>query len=70
MDRVEIERWIDTLMLGSLHENNTIDQYKQYGQGGPDGSGMITINEFGYVIGEFTGHELDRFLEDSFKKKR
>ena len=41
MDRVEIERWIDTLMLGSLHENNTIDQYKQYGQGGPGHDGQI-----------------------------
>ena len=55
MDRVEIERWIDTLMLGSLHENNTIDQYKQYGQGGPGQQGqvydingtMVQINELG-----------------------
>ena len=57
MDRVEIERWMDTLMLGSLHENNTIDQYKQYGHGGPGQQGqtydingtLITIKEFGYV---------------------
>ena len=55
MDKVEIERWMDTLMLGSLHENNTIDQYKQYGQGGPGHDGQtfningtwITINELG-----------------------
>ena len=55
MDKVEIERWIDTLMLGSLHENNTIDQYKQYGQGGPGqqeqiyniNGTMIEIKELG-----------------------
>ena len=41
MNPVEIERWVDTLMLGSLHENNTIDQYKQYGQGGPGHDGQI-----------------------------
>ena len=32
---------MDTLMIGSLHENNTIDQYKQYGQGGPGPDGQI-----------------------------
>ena len=54
MNRVEIERWFDTLMLGSLHDNNTIDQYKQYGQGGPGHQGQIyTINGTRIEIKEF-----------------
>ena len=38
--KIEVERWMDTVMLGSMHENNTIDQYKQYGQGGPGHQGQ------------------------------
>ena len=38
--KIEIERWTDSVVLGSMHENSTIDQYKIYGQGGPGQQGQ------------------------------
>ena len=53
--KVIVERYFDTVTVGTLHENNTIDQWKFYGQGGPgqadqiyyiNGS-LVRIDEYG-----------------------
>ena len=51
-----VERWFDTIMIGAMHENDTIETYKQYGQGGPGHQGqvynisgsMVEIPEYGF----------------------
>ena len=55
-----VERWLDTIVIGSMHENNTIETYKRYAQGGPgDPSQFYNINGSMVEIPEYGFNDAD-----------